>query len=394
MPQIYPIEWFDLIITETLNPSKADTTAITVAEANLIKLKVTEERDKVQLSLMAQIFGLTKASRIQQVVRQYYKVLVILLDRAHDNEKKLVKPPTQVRDLYRQITNCVDDMVAFIEERCRTYLSNDERVPVTWLGAAMEEFRRTIEELSDTLAVSHEEKLMADTVLNSLREFTKRPDKALPISFRDILYKKELLSKLQSLRLDNNQRLYSALEETLIYMNFNSKSCMKLFTQLLAEKINTKDGLPEKIEQLLLYQKEFNQIQRKQGVALNHGYSDLSTIIGNWFTQELSYLRRKLRLSVLPLKDNPAKNSVAEKVSSILTVDQMALVLRAADDLRILIARSLSSVFRLIVPHLSTPHQKDISYDSMRSKSYSAEKKDKEVAINTLAMLIEKIKTY
>jgi hypothetical protein len=72
----------------------------------------------------------------------------------------------------------------------------------------------------------------------------------------------------------------------------------------------------------------------------------------------------------------------------------MALVLRAADELRIIMARSLNSVFKSIVPHLSTPYQENISYDSMRSKSYSAEQRDKEIAIQTLQQMINKIKEY
>jgi hypothetical protein len=51
-------------------------------------------------------------------------------------------------------------------------------------------------------------------------------------------------------------------------------------------------------------------------------------------------------------------------------------------------------VFKTIVPHLSTPYQENISYDSMRSKSYTAETRDKEIAIQTLEQMIKKIKEY
>src|SRR5690606_18034079 len=77
------------------------------------------------------------------------------------------------------------------------------------------------------------------------------------------------------------------------------------------------------------------------------------------------------------------KISVAEqnhKVLCALSTDQIALILRAATELRILKARSLNDMFKTIVPHLSTPHKENLSYDSMRSKSYVAEEKDKEKA--------------
>ena len=83
-----------------------------------------------------------------------------------------------------------------------------------------------------------------------------------------------------------------------------------------------------------------------------------------------------------------------QKLLCILSVDQMALLLRSADDLKIIMARSLNAVFKAIVPHLSTPYQENISWDSMRSKSYNAETRDKEIVIQTLEQMIKKIKEY
>jgi len=51
-------------------------------------------------------------------------------------------------------------------------------------------------------------------------------------------------------------------------------------------------------------------------------------------------------------------------------------------------------VFKSIAPHLSTPQKQDISFDSMRSKSYSAELRDKEVVIQMLRQMVDKVKEY
>ena len=90
----------------------------------------------------------------------------------------------------------------------------------------------------------------------------------------------------------------------------------------------------------------------------------------------------------------PPTLKTQEKILCNLSTDQIALVLRAADELRILKARSLRSVFRSIVPHLSTPNRKDISFDAMRVNAYKAEDSDKEVAIGQLQHIIKKIKGY
>jgi hypothetical protein len=54
----------------------------------------------------------------------------------------------------------------------------------------------------------------------------------------------------------------------------------------------------------------------------------------------------------------------------------------------------MNEVFKTIVPHLSTPYKENLSYDSMRSKSYVAETRDKEIVIETLEKMIKKIKGY
>jgi hypothetical protein len=108
-----------------------------------------------------------------------------------------------------------------------------------------------------------------------------------------------------------------------------------------------------------------------------------------------------MRLSGSPIHENAgyAKTKFApekpkHKVLCKLSTDQTGLILRAADESRILVSKSMNEVFKTIVPHLSTPYKEDLSYDGMRSKSYVAEDRDKQIAIETLERIIKKIKQY
>jgi hypothetical protein len=85
---------------------------------------------------------------------------------------------------------------------------------------------------------------------------------------------------------------------------------------------------------------------------------------------------------------------VMNKVLCKLSTDQTALILRASDELKILISKSMNHLFKTIVPFLSTPNKADLSYNAMRSKAYSAEERDKEIAIETLERMIKQIKEY
>ncbi|MCV9932882.1 hypothetical protein OIU80_11360 [Flavobacterium sp. LS1R47] len=87
--------------------------------------------------------------------------------------------------------------------------------------------------------------------------------------------------------------------------------------------------------------------------------------------------------------DNPSN-----KVLCKLSTDQTALILRASDELKILISKSMNHLFKTIVPFLSTPNKVNLSYNAMRGKAYVAEERDKKIAIETLERMIKQIKEY
>jgi hypothetical protein len=91
---------------------------------------------------------------------------------------------------------------------------------------------------------------------------------------------------------------------------------------------------------------------------------------------------------------NHPESQALHKVLCRLSVDQIAIILKAADDIKLIITRSFSQVLKSIVPFLSTERLKDFSWKSARSSTYKMENSDKEVAIQTLRNLIDKIKEY
>jgi hypothetical protein len=82
------------------------------------------------------------------------------------------------------------------------------------------------------------------------------------------------------------------------------------------------------------------------------------------------------------------------KVLCRLSVDQIAIILKAADDIKLVVTRSFSQVLKSIVPFLSTERFKDFSWKSARSSTYKMEDGDKTIAIETLEALISKIREY
>ena len=91
----------------------------------------------------------------------------------------------------------------------------------------------------------------------------------------------------------------------------------------------------------------------------------------------------------------PANKAVQRspfKLLCHLSADQLGLIIKAADETRLVEARSLSLVYQTIVPFLATKNKQELSWDAMRSSTYHPEEIDKVTAIAALEKMIAKIK--
>jgi hypothetical protein len=82
------------------------------------------------------------------------------------------------------------------------------------------------------------------------------------------------------------------------------------------------------------------------------------------------------------------------KLRCRLSTDQIGLILKAADDVKLIVSRSLSLIYKAIVPYLSTDKKEHLSWDAMRSSTYHPDEPDKEAAISALQQMIDKIRGY
>jgi hypothetical protein len=394
----YTLEWLDFIINVTLNEGKTDVSTLTAKQLETIVAKAQEEKDRHISFLKHQSFHLDSRRKIQLLIRQYHASLVMLLDQAYENTSRAESGMEILRQALVSISTSLDELLGFVENRFHEYLSLDERVPAAYLAQVKREMLERLELLRQELFVRVDNRALTDMVLQSLHYFIYDSEKR-PISFREVFYKKDLLSGLEKIsQQEDQQTLHRAVVELLVYLNFNSRSFMNYYTQKLAQKINAYGAVHEKMTELLLAYKEFNQMHRKPAVKLNPHNGDLKKVLGNWFAQEITYLEKKHQWDVLPLQNQQQQTPKIKpdpfKIMCFLSVDQVALALRAMDATRVVKAKSLNTVIQTIAPYLSTPRKEDISQESMRNKSYAFEEGDKAVVIRMLEGMVNWIKEY
>ncbi|MFP9097767.1 hypothetical protein ACLI09_01830 [Flavobacterium sp. RHBU_24] len=121
--------------------------------------------------------------------------------------------------------------------------------------------------------------------------------------------------------------------------------------------------------------------------------NELCQFIEKRFAAYLTTLQNPFPISTASKIEKESTES-RSKVLCMLSADQLALLLRAADESQLVKARSMNAVFKYIIPHLSTPNKADLSPNAVRSKAYHPEEADREAAIDALQKLIKKIQSY
>jgi len=396
MGEGYILEWLDTLISVTLNPVKTDVTLLQPEDIAMHLNSIDDEKNKLMTSIKNLVFRIDDESKIKTTVELYYSSLIVLFDQAMKNQIQNSKYP-HLKEISEDVIDFTNEILSLIEDRFGNYLDNRKRLPNAYIEPVRKELLTRINVIEQQLNNYPACKPAAGIIIQELKNFLNCPSNEYSFTFQEVDYIKELCFEMERIEHSENRRIFSRLDELLIYMNFNSRRYLDNFTQRLTSEINSYEIREDKIERLLFFFKSFKQLPKKENVIFNPQQLDLKKSLSNWFQEEITYLEKKSDFSTGPtnLKSHSVQvEKPKQKVTCTLSTDQTGLIIRAADELRILLAKSMSEVFKTIVPHLSTQYKKNLSYDGMRSKSYVAEERDKQIAIQTLQRIIKKIEGY
>jgi hypothetical protein len=396
MNKIYPLEWFDTLISQTLSPINPIIDKLSKKDFMIISEHIEKESKNIQNSLKKEIFLLRRKREVRLQVRKYHSNLVYLLDTIIEYQKTEFDKDSQFSSVFELLQNKLEELLLIVESRFSDYLSLDERVPITYLMLSRNELEVNIKRLSAKASENLNTtslKIVIHNVIHFLGSFSKKK-----ITYRQLLYHKDLLKGIKNIESSKEVNLFSEIDKVLIEKNFNSRDYIDYIIEHVKEESEVEESLPNRITKLLFYQKEFDRIYSNEKISFDPCRNNIKYVLQSWFKQEINYFERNLEFNV---KTNPddeiilkPSNVPESKIECDLSADQIALILRAADESRIVKARSMNHFFKMIVPYLSTPFKKELSYQSVRSKSYNAEDRDKDIAIKTLERIIKKINSY
>lgn len=399
MIKTHPLEWLDSLILQTFDPKNATGSLISESTLSLTSENIAKESQKIQIQLKNEVFSLRKKRQIRLLIRKYHSTLIFLLDNVIENRRNTIFNAPNFSTSIDTIISTLEELLSFVEIRFATYLSMDERVPITYLIVSRNELQLKLDKLKRKKWRNEIHQNIMETVISVLCQLIQS-NKGCKVTYRQILYQKELFKSIDDFdESEISLNIYTSLDELLIRLNFNAQDYINCLINRIVSNLDTQTNLCDRMSKLLFIFKEFRQLYTNERILFEPSQQNIKSVLHNWFKHEIGYLEREIKLNpssrigVQP-KQIEAGVTLENKIECILSTDQMGLILRATDESRILKARSMSQIFKTIVPYLSTPFKKDLSYQSVRSKSYNAEERDKEIAIQTLEKIIKKIKSY
>lgn len=399
MIKTHPLEWLDSLILQTFDPKNTTSSSISESTLSLTSENIAKESQKIQIQLKNEVFSLRKKRQIRLLIRKYHSTLIFLLDNVIENRKNTIFNAPNLSTSIDTIISALEELLSFIEIRFATYLSLDERVPITYLIVSRNELHLKLDKLQRKKWQNEIHQNIMESVISVLYQLIQS-NRGYKITYRQILYQKELFKSIDDF--DESEKsvdIYTSLDELLIRLNFNAQVYITCLINRIVSNLDMQTTLTDRMSKLLFIFKEFRQLYSNESIMFEPSQQNIKSVLHNWFKHEVAYLEREIELNAssrigVQTKNIDATVALDNKIECILSTDQMGLILRATDESRILKARSMSQIFKTIVPYLSTPFKKDLSYQSVRSKSYNAEERDKEIAIQTLEKIIKKIKSY
>lgn len=279
----------------------------------------------------------------------------------------------------------ITDQKSFVNIRDDMYKTFTDRV--------CQEISAKLESISNRTKGYPHSRPVIEHVIERMRQFICDKHDQQELEVWRIPYQLEIAHKLERIDWDDHSiNVFTPVDEVLIYMNYNSKTYIDMLQGWLTKRIEAPESPFEQLKLLNFYTKGFSQLLRKPDIVLHRDYLSLWEVIEQWFEHESKYLQAEYELR--SKAGDIAELVPQERVKWSLSADQLALMIRAADDVRMFAEKSMNTAFKKLVPHFSSIQRDVLSPSAVRSRAYHAEESDKQLVIGMLEKMIKRIKDY
>jgi hypothetical protein len=387
----HSLERLDALVFEWLNPvNTPGLDALGVTKDSLIE-EAAKECKLIRTKLLVKSVEIEKEEALLLLVQQCQAAIIRLLDKVFGY--KLLQPDASIQHIYDAVTQHIRELLLYIESHYPKYFNKEEKVPDIFLI----DYQATLKKELRILEKSHFTRIdsrLRQIISNHLQKHLQR-NSEVTITYKKVAYIKELLSELRDLSA-TPEKATDLLMDLLIRMNFNTADLLNYYVDKLQVSIGACKTQAQKLEVLLLTFKKLKQLQLKPGVAFKPQMISLKEQVVGWISEEIYYLEKQqsfLGAASIQLHSIHEKDE-DEKLHTALSVQQLAIFIRAARDTGMLTNKNQTALLKTIAKVFRTPYAETISAESLRIKYYMPEPGATQSVKDLLMEMFKKVQSY
>jgi hypothetical protein len=383
-------------ILSALNPTTIQPIPMSPQSVSNIEKTIKQEKQQVQVQLQNEYFSINEGESTAQLIIKSHNALVVLINRTYEFKQHELAVATNLLEPLDFLLNTLEQLLYWFHSHYDAYLTAEQLYPITKLVALRDQICEEKEYIKDILNTAGNTEKVIGVVINALEGFAEKIELGKDISKHEARYHKDLLRDIK--KNDWNSHVITdcpTLHEMLVYWNLNSKECISYFSTGFEEVIK---AIPDKQQRINYWREQIKyakQLPELPNSAYNPKYPSLKKYFLDYFQSEIEYLEGETSRILTETNGHSSDEETALlKVLSTLSVDQIALILRAGKDTKALLAKSFDALYEALAPFIASIERADISWKSMRSKAFSGEERDKAIVISLLKEMISTIERY
>ena len=360
-----------------------------IPDLQTFKNLFTRETMNIKTFLNRKSLPIENERNFELLVHQYQSLISFWLDKLF-HAKKNANYPKEVVDF---VTGELEKLLYFMHDRYERFFNLDGKVTEISLKQIRQNLKGRVQMLQSHFLEECANEVLTTLALSPLQDFLDSGVNK-KITYRYLFYTKRIekaLSNFSNAKYAGSRWEDKPAIELMVLMNYNHPEVALFIISKLAGNIEMLETIEDKRDRLRFFLKEFNQLKERNDIAYKPSSSSLKEQIIGWISEEMIYLDKGA-----PSYDNKGKQSLTneEKLHFSLPAGALTLIARAAKENQIITNKHNSEVYKILSKTISTKLAETLSVNSMIKKSYVAEKRAKDAAIDALNGLIKKILQY
>ena len=361
----YIIEKFDHIIN-SLSSSDKMNGGIKREEANDIIKDCEEEKEKIRLQIMEEVFNAREERTLELLIDKYQSVFIRLIDQLYAYQQAN-KKQQEYKLLAKALYEYLNELLYFLQIHYAKYFNHFQKMPFI----KMEHIKKELKPKLDTIIAAFHRTILNEKLIRLIVQPLEKFILGNAITYNESQYMKAITSELLSIDVNVLGKDTSAIvKRILININFNSPDLTAYLINEFDTLVADEESIRGKLRILKYQLKEINQITIKPEYLLHNDCGSLKEQIFNWLNEEIAFYQTELVVvSAIP---SPLTNDT--KIHTSLSVAKLAVILRLLVVDKIIINRTVAPMLRIVTKTFSTLQKDDISIGSLETKYHAPDK--------------------